>query len=71
MRRSIIVPAISEQHITVGLGYKMDKNMAVNAYYRHSPEACQTATTVSLGRLLPVQVMTQNAFGLGINYQSK
>ena len=66
-------PAISEQHITVGLGYKMDKNMAVNAYYLHSPEACQTATTVSTG---PVAAgteicMTQNAFGLGFNYAAK
>jgi len=68
-------PAISEQHITVGLGYKMDKNMAVNAYYLHSPEACQTATTTSTGMGGPPAgteiCMSQNAFGLGLNYQSK
>ena len=66
-------PAISEQHITVGLGYKMDKNMAINAYYLHSPEACQTATTVSSGPT-PAGTeicMTQNAFGLGFNYAAK
>ena len=40
-------PAISETHVTLGLGYKMDKNMAINAYYLYSPEACQTATTTS------------------------
>lgn len=68
-------PAISEQHVTVGLGYKMDKNMTVNAYYLHSPEACQTATTSSVGMGGPPAgteiCMTQNAFGLGINYAAK
>ncbi len=67
-------PAISEQHITVGLGYKMDKNMTVNAYYLHSPEACQTATTASNAETTPAGTeicMTQNAFGLGLNYAAK
>jgi long-chain fatty acid transport protein len=68
-------PAISEQHVTVGLGYKMDKNMTVNAYYLYSPEACQTATTSSVGMGGPLAgteiCMTQNAFGLGINYAAK
>jgi len=67
-------PAISEQHVTLGLGYKMDKSMTVNAYYLHSPESCQTATTTSNGGLTPAGAeicMTQNAFGLGINYVSK
>lgn len=67
-------PAISEQHITVGLGYKMDKSMTVNAYYLHSPEACQTASTTSSGGALPAGTeicMTQNAFGLGFNYAAK
>jgi len=67
-------PAISETHVTVGLGYKMDKSMTVNAYYLYSPEACQTATTVSSGGALPAGTeicMTQNAFGLGINYAAK
>ena len=60
-------PAISESHITLGLGYKMDKNMTVNAYYLHSPNNKETsagADGVSIE-------MTQNAFGLGINYQTK
>jgi long-chain fatty acid transport protein len=68
-------PAITETHITIGLGYKMDKNMTINAYYLHSPEASQTSTTTSF---TPAPVppgteikMTQNAFGLGFNYQSK
>lgn len=67
-------PAISEWHVTVGVGYKMDKNMQINAYYLHSPEASQTATTASLGGGVAAGTeisMTQNAFGLGINYVSK
>jgi long-chain fatty acid transport protein len=66
-------PAISESHVTVGLGYKMDKNMTVNAYYLHSPEACQTATVPS-ATTPPVGTeicMSQNAFGLGLNYAAK
>lgn len=68
-------PAISETHFTIGLGYKMDKNMEVNAYYLYSPEATQTATTTSMTSGGPVPggaeiSMTQNAFGLGINYRS-
>jgi long-chain fatty acid transport protein len=59
-------PAISETHVTVGLGYKMDKAMTVNAYYLHAFEAEETAVTA------PMTIrMSQNAFGVGINYQSK
>jgi long-chain fatty acid transport protein len=68
-------PAISETHFTIGLGYKMDQNMEFNAYYLYSPEASQTSTTTSF---TPAAVpagteisMTQNAFGIGINYKSK
>jgi len=60
-------PAVSESHITVGLGYKMDKNMAFNAYYLYSPEAKQTSTD---GTGVEIK-MSQNAFGLGVNYQTK
>jgi len=59
-------PAISETHVTLGLGYKMDKNMAINAYYLYSPESKITDA------YSPVELkMSQNAFGIGINYQSK
>lgn len=59
-------PAISETHVTLGLGYQMDKSMAFNAYYLYSPENTidDAAQPVSIS-------MSQNAFGLGINYQSK
>jgi len=59
-------PAITETHVTLGLGYKMDKNVALNAYYLYAPKSTQTDT------LTPVELsMSQNAFGIGINYQAK
>jgi long-chain fatty acid transport protein len=69
-------PAISETHFTLGLGYKMDKNLTLNAYYLYSPETSQTATNVSQtsGGPFPAGTeisMSQNAFGLGINYAAK
>lgn len=68
-------PAITETHFTVGLGYNLDKSMAINAYYLHAPEATQTATTSSAGMGGPPAgteiKMTQNAFGVGFNYRSK
>lgn len=69
-----LFPAISTTHITVGLGYKMDKSLTINAYYLHSPEASETATTASFGGAVGAGTtisMTQNAFGLGINYATK
>jgi len=72
-------PAISEWHFTIGLGYKMDKNMAINAYYLYSPENTEEATGASQASPPPNPAvpagstisMTQHAFGIGINYQSK
>lgn len=67
-----LFPAISETHVTVGLGYKLDKSMTVNAYYLYSPKATETATTASFGGAVPAGVevsMSQHAFGIGINYR--
>jgi len=73
-------PAISEWHFTVGLGFKYDKNLAINAYYLYSPEASETATGNSVTCSTPATCtvpggleisMTQHAFGLGVNYEAK
>lgn len=69
-------PAITESHFTLGLGYKLDKNVSLNAYYLYAPRVTETATTVSQtsGGPFPAGTkisMTQNAFGLGVNYQAK
>ena len=71
-----LFPAISTTHITLGLGYKMDKSLTINAYYLHSPEASETTTTTSFSGPFTTPPgttisMTQNAFGLGINYATK
>ena len=52
--------------MTLGLGYQMDKNMAFNAYYLYSPENTETTAAGTFAIK-----MEQNAFGLGINYQTK
>jgi len=61
-------PAVSETHITLGLGYNLDKHASFNAYYLYSPDTKIDSTGPS-----PVQSikMNQNAFGLGINYAVK
>jgi len=65
-------PAISENHFTLGLGYKLAKNTSLNAYYLYSPETTQEATTTSVTSGGPVPpgtkiTMSQSAFGLGVN----
>lgn len=69
-----LFPAITESHFTVGLSYKMDKNLSISGYYLYAPEVSETATTRSLGGTTPPGTtisMTQNAFGLGVNYAAK
>jgi long-chain fatty acid transport protein len=59
-------PAVSESHFTVGMGYKLDNKMTVNAYYLYSPET-KVDDASGAGSIQ----MSQNAFGIGINYQMK
>lgn len=69
-----LFPAITESHITVGMSYKLDKNMTVSGYYLYAPEASQTATASNFGGGYPTGTtisMTQHAFGLGVNYATK
>jgi long-chain fatty acid transport protein len=61
-------PAVSTTHITLGLGYKLDKSVSFNVYYLYSPENKETSTTDGSGVSIK---MSQNAFGLGLNYAAK
>ena len=66
-------PAITESHISLGVGYKLDSKATLNAYYMYSPSVTQTATMTSQTSGGPVPAgtkitMYQNAFGLGVNY---
>lgn len=69
-----LFPAITESHFTLGLSYKMDKNLSISGYYLHAPEVSETAETRSLGGTTAPGTtisMTQNAFGLGVSYAAK
>ena len=69
-----LFPAITESHFTIGLSYKMDKNLSISGYYLHAPEISETAATSSLGGTTAPGTtisMTQNAFGLGVSYAAK
>jgi len=69
-----LFPAISETHVTVGMSYKLDKNMTVSGYYLYAPEASQTATASNFGGGYPTGTtisMAQHAFGMGVNYSTK
>ncbi len=66
-------PAISQSHITLGVGYKLDSKATLNAYYLYAPTVTETATRTSqtLGGPVPAGTkisMSQTAFGLGVNY---
>jgi long-chain fatty acid transport protein len=68
-------PAISEQHYTVGVGYKITKNTTVNAYFLYSPENTETAEGNSQAAPPPAPAvpggtkisMSQSAAGIGVN----
>ncbi len=66
-------PAISQSHITLGIGYKLDRKATLNAYYLYAPSVTETATMTSQTSGGPVPAgtkvsMSQTAFGLGVNY---
>ncbi len=70
-----LFPAISETHVTVGLGYKMDKNMTISGLLplRSGSQPDRNERRI-LADAMPAGTeisMTQNAFGLGINYAAK
>jgi long-chain fatty acid transport protein len=69
-----LFPAITETHVTLGMSYKLDNSMTISGYYLYAPEASQTATASNFGGAYPTGTeikMTQNAFGLGVNYAAK
>jgi long-chain fatty acid transport protein len=61
-------PAITTTHVTLGMGYKMDKSVAFNAYYLYAPQSTENGAA---GSSVSSIKMTQNAFGVGINYSAK
>ena len=62
-----VFPAISEQHVTLGVGYKLSKDTTVNGYFLYSPEKT-VESEAAPGNPAGVKVsMSQSAFGIGLN----
>jgi long-chain fatty acid transport protein len=67
------VTATSQTHWTLGLGYRMSRDLVLNGFVLYSPQNVEVASGASLtpGGLLPPGSdikMKQYAMGLGINY---
>ncbi len=60
-------PAISQSHVTLGVGYKLDSKATLNAYYLYAPSVTETASATSHTPGVKIS-MSQTAFGLGVNY---
>ena len=58
-------PAISQSHITIGAGYKLDRKATLNAYYLYAPAVTETSGNPTPGEKI---TMSQNSFGVGLNY---
>lgn len=62
-------PAITEQHITLGLGYEFTKNFGVDLAYKHAFNKKVTATD-NAGMGLMVQAQNaQDAVSIGLNWK--
>ena len=58
-------PAVSQSHITLGAGYKLDRKATLNAYYLYAPSVTETSGNPTPGEKI---TMYQNSFGIGLNY---
>lgn len=63
-------PAISQSHITIGAGYKLDRKATLNAYYLYAPAVTETSSLTNVAKPTPGEKITmyQNSFGIGLNY---
>jgi long-chain fatty acid transport protein len=65
---TVLFPAITEHHFTVGAGYDFGR-LAVNAAFVYSPEATVTGSNPSQGVVSYTTKMSQTAFELGGSYR--
>ncbi|MDW8293744.1 MAG: outer membrane protein transport protein [Aquificaceae bacterium] len=61
-------PAITEHHLTLGLGYEFTKNFSVDIAYKHAFNKKVRATDPSGAMLIEAQ-NAQNAISLGLNWK--
>jgi len=61
-------PAITEHHITLGLGYEFTKNFGIDLAYKHAFNKKVRATDSS-GTMFVEAQNAQNAFSIGLNWK--
>jgi long-chain fatty acid transport protein len=61
-------PAITEHHITLGLGYEFTKNFGIDLAYKHAFNKKVSATEVATGMSVEAQ-NAQNAISVGLNWK--
>jgi long-chain fatty acid transport protein len=61
-------PAITEHHITLGLGYEFTKNFSIDLAYKHAFNKKVSATDSS-GTMFVEAQNAQNAISIGLNWK--
>jgi long-chain fatty acid transport protein len=61
-------PAITEHHVTLGLGYEFTKNFSIDLAYEHAFKKKVSATDNVFGYFIEAQ-NTQNAISIGLNWK--
>jgi len=61
-------PAITEHHITLGLGYEFTKNFSIDLAYKHAFKKKVSATDNVFGYFVEAQ-NAQNAISIGLNWK--
>jgi long-chain fatty acid transport protein len=61
-------PAITEHHITLGLGYEFTKNFSIDLAYKHAFNKKVSATDNVFGYFIEAQ-NAQNAISIGLNWK--
>ena len=61
-------PAITEHHVTLGLGYEFTKNFSIDLAYEHAFKKKVSATDNVVGFFIEAQ-NAQNAISIGLNWK--
>lgn len=68
--RNLILPAVVEEHYTIGGDYRFNEYWELGAHYMYVPENSQTSTSTNPMELPGAKVsMSQDSFGVNIGYR--
>jgi len=68
MMRNIGFPAVVQTHVTVGLGYQVNKSVSVNLEYMHAFK--QTISSTSMGNAITLESsLEEDSLGMSLNWQ--